>query len=218
MAESTSNIKRTSTTGRIVLSNAEYIHITPYVDSDNLGKQTYDIVDIVGDSLSFTPDDNTVNAKESEFSDQPVFENVILGKYQFAATCIDFQNDVMTQIYGWEADNNGNVYSPMGYKEKYALIEIGFRNTNVAVVAPKVKLNSKATIASLKTGTAEGAIAGTAYIGEINGKKTPLGFIKVERDETSGVPKTEYIVKTGSVTHTFKVGAGWQKDSTSVSS
>lgn len=217
MADSTSKIKRTST-GRIVLSNAEYIHITPYVDSDNLGKQTYDIVDIVGDSLSFTPDDNTINAKESEFSDQPVFENVILGKYQFAATCIDFQNDVMTQIYGWEADEEGNVYAPMGYKEKYALIEIGFRNTNVAVVAPKVRLNSKATIASLKTGTAEGAIAGTSYIGEINGKKTPLGFIKIERNETSGVPTTEYKAKVGKVTHTFKVGDGWQKDDTTASS
>lgn len=217
MADSTSKIKRTST-GRIVLSNAEYIHITPYVDSDNLGKQTYDIVDIVGDSLSFTPDDNTINAKESEFSDQPVFENVILGKYQFAATCIDFQNDVMTQIYGWEADEEGNVYAPMGYKEKYALIEIGFRNTNVAVVAPKVRLNSKATIASLKTGTAEGAIAGTSYIGEINGKKTPLGFIKIERDSTNGLPTTEYKAKVGNVTHTFKVGDGWQKDDTTASS
>lgn len=207
---STSNIKRTNT-GRVVLSHAEYIHITPYVSEDELGEQTYDVVDIVSDSLSFTPDENTTNAKESEFSDRPIFENVILGKYQLAATCIDFQNDVMSKIYGWELDG-GNVYAPSEYKDKYALVEIGFRNTNIVVVAPMVKLNSKITIGSLKTGTAEGSIAGAAYVGEVNGKATPLGFLKIERDVTSGNPTTEYTVKVGSVTHTFKAGDGWQHD------
>ena len=71
-------------TGRVVLANAEYIHVTPYVDEDTLGTQTYDIVDIVADTLSFTPDDNTINAKDGEFKDDALFENVILGKYQFA--------------------------------------------------------------------------------------------------------------------------------------
>ena len=94
-------------TGRIVLANAEYVHVTPYADEDTIGTKTYDIVDIVADTLSFTPDDNTINAKDSEFKDDALFENVILGKYQFAATCIDFQNAVMTAIYGWE-EEDGN--------------------------------------------------------------------------------------------------------------
>lgn len=208
MAGKTSTIKRTDT-GRVILANAEYIHVTPYDDENTLGGQTYDIVDIVGDSLSFTPDDNTVNTKESEFSDKPIFENVILGKYQFSANCIDFQNIVMQHIYGWETDKDGNVYAPVNYSEKYALIEVGFRNANIAVVAPCVKLNSKATIASLKTGAAEGNIAGTAYGGEVNGQKTPLGFLKVTRDGT-GVPTTTYTIKVGETTHNFKVGAGIQ--------
>ncbi|MGN0929350.1 MAG: hypothetical protein ACI4N3_01785, partial [Alphaproteobacteria bacterium] len=129
--------------GRVVLSNAEYIHITPYTDEDTIGNITYDVVNIVGDTLSFTPDDNTVNSKESEFKDDPLFESITLGKYQFAATCIDFQSSVMESIFGWEKDTAGNVFAPSGYKDNYALIEIGFRNENVVVVAPKVKMNTK---------------------------------------------------------------------------
>lgn len=193
-------------TGRVVLSNAEYVHVTPYVNEDTLGTTTYDIVDIVGDSLSFTPDDNTINAKESEFKDDPLFENVTLGKYQFAATCIDFQNIVMQHIYGWEADGD-NVYAPTGYKDKYALIEVGFRNEDIVVVAPKVKLNSKATIGSLKTGTGEGAMAGTAYTGVINSKKSPIAFLKAEKNE-EGVATATYTLKIGDTESTFTAGAG----------
>jgi hypothetical protein len=193
-------------TGRVVLSNAEYVHVTPYVNEDTLGTTTYDIVDIVGDSLSFTPDDNTINAKESEFKDDPLFENVTLGKYQFAATCIDFQNIVMQHIYGWEVDGD-NVYAPTGYKDKYALIEVGFRNEDVVVVAPKVKLNSKATIGSLKTGTGEGAMAGTAYTGVINSKKSPIAFLKAEKDE-EGVATATYTLTIGDKSSTFTAGAG----------
>lgn len=196
-------------TGRIVLANAEYVHVTPYVDEDTIGTTTYDIVDIVADTLSFTPDDNTVNSKDSEFKDEALFENVILGKYQFAATCVDFQNDVMQAIYGWEADEAGNVYAPAGYKEKYALIEVGFRNEDVVVVAPKVKLNSKATIGTLKTGTGEGAIAGTAYSGNINGKVRPLGILKANKSE-EGVPAASYTLAIGDKTSNFKVGGGVQ--------
>lgn len=160
-------------TGRIVLANAEYVHITPWTDEDTIGTDTIDVSNIVGDTLSFTPDDNTVNAKESEFKDDPLFENIVLGKYQFAATCIDFQNSVMEKIYGWKKDNKG-VYAPTGYKDLYATIEVGFRNEDVVVVAPKIKMNSKATIGTLKTGTGEGMLAGTAYSAAVNGNNTTI--------------------------------------------
>lgn len=176
-------MKRTDT-GRIVCSNAAYVHITPWENEDGFGASpvTYDVVDIVGDSLSFTPDDNTVNAKESEFKDDPLFENITLGKYQLAGTCIDFQNDVMKAIYGWEVDEGGNAYAPNGYKDRFATIEIGFRNEDVVLVAPKVKLNTKATFSTFKTGSSEGSLAGTAYsdalkVGNVT-KDTPLALLK----------------------------------------
>ena len=190
-------------TGRVILAQAEYVHVTPYTDEDTIGSTTYDIVSIVGDTLSFTPDDNTINAKESEFVDDPLFEGVTLGKYQFAATCIDFQNTIMTAIYGWESDSSNNVYAPNSYKDKYAVIEVGFKNEDVVVVAPKVKLNSKATLANLKTGTSEGALAGTAYTAEVNTVKSPLGFLKAGES-------TSYTIKIGDTTKTFNIGEGVQ--------
>ena len=194
--------------GRIVLSNAEYVHITPYTDEDTIGNVTYDVVNIVGDTLSFTPDDNTVNSKESEFKDDPLFENVILGKYQFAATCIDFQSAVMEAIFGWAKDSAGNVFAPTGYNDKYAVIEIGFRNENVVVVAPKVKMNSKATIGTLKTGTGEGALAGTAYSESLTPKaggarNTPIAFLVAKSEEVANT----YTIKGKSFTCGEGVGA-----------
>ena len=199
-------IKKTDT-GRVILANAEYVHVTPYEDEDTIGKTTYDIVDIVADTLAFTPDDNTINAKDAEFVDDALFENVMLGKYQFAATCIDFQNTVMQAIYGWEVDADGNAYAPSGYKDKYAVIEVGFRNEDVVVVAPKVKLNSKATIGTLKTGTGEGTIAGTAYSAKINDKVRPLGILAAKKGD-DGVATATYTVKIGEVTTNFNAGAG----------
>lgn len=199
-------MKRTDT-GRIICSNAAYVHITPWENEDGFGASpvTYDVVDIVGDSLSFTPDDNTVNAKESEFKDDPLFENITLGKYQLAGTCIDFQNDVMKAIYGWEVDENGNAYAPNGYKDRFATIEIGFRNEDVVLVAPKVKLNTKATFSTFKTGSSEGSLAGTAYsdalkVGNAT-KDTPLALLK----STESSPAA-YTIKTKN----FKAEAGIQ--------
>ena len=199
-------MKRTDT-GRIICSNAAYVHITPWENEDGFGASpvTYDVVDIVGDSLSFTPDDNTVNAKESEFKDDPLFENIALGKYQLAGTCIDFQNDVMKAIYGWYVDENGNAYAPNGYKDRFATIEIGFRNEDVVLVAPKVKLNTKATFSTFKTGSSEGSLAGTAYsdalkVGDET-QNTPLALLKSTESSAAA-----YTVKTKN----FKAEAGIQ--------
>lgn len=193
--------------GRIICSNAAYVHITPWENEDGFGASpvTYDVVDIVGDSLSFTPDDNTVNAKESEFKDDPLFENITLGKYQLAGTCIDFQNDVMKAIYGWEVDEQGNAYAPNGYKDRFATIEIGFRNEDVVLVAPKVKLNTKATFSTFKTGSSEGSLAGTAYsdalkVGDVT-RNTPLALLKSTESSAAA-----YTVKTKN----FKAEAGIQ--------
>lgn len=166
--------------GRIVLSNAAYFHVTPYTNEDTIGGTTYDIVNIVADTLSLTPDDNTVNAKEWEFGDTPLFENITLGKIQFAATCIDFQNEVLKAMFGWK-ELGGALVAPNSYKDLYAVAEIGFKNEDTVVVVPKLKLNSKAIISTLKTGTGEGNLAGTAYNAELGvgseTAETPMAFL-----------------------------------------
>jgi hypothetical protein len=171
--------------GRIVASQAEYLNITPYVNEDELGTTTYGLPNIVGDSLSFSPEENTTNAVESEFKDDPLFENTILGKYTFNADNIDFSAKLLAPIMGWEADGD-DVYAPSAYKDIYALVEIGFRNEDMVLVAPKVKLNSRAIFESMKTGTGTVNLAGTAYSADITkGGKTrfkPLCMLKSTAD------------------------------------
>lgn len=179
--------------GRVVLSNAAYFHVTPYVKEDEIGTTTYDIVNIVADTLSLTPDDNSSNAKEWEFGDTPLFENITLGKIQFAATCIDFQNEVLKTMFGWK-EVGGALVAPNAYKDLYVVVEIGFKNEDTVVVVPKLKLNSKAVISTLKTGTGEGNLAGTAYnavlgVGE-ESAETPMAFVAGEVSSYTVLGKT----------------------------
>lgn len=191
--------------GKLIFSNAAYLRVTPYESEDKIGTKTYDLVSIVGDTLSFTPDDNTINSKEWEFGDTPLVETVTLGKIQFAATCVDFQNEILKNIFGWiEGDKSKAIYAPNAYKDIYALVEVGFTNEDVVLVVPKLKLNSKAVVSTLKTGTGEGQLAGTAYAAKIaagqdtDATETPMGIIP----ETAAT----YKVTVGSGTATVTMG------------
>lgn len=225
-------------TGVINLSNAIGMLLIPYVDNNGVltpGDDIYDITEIVADTVSITPDDNEVNTTDAEFRDTPLFENVTLGKVQFAATCTDFQNEMMKAIFGWtehteyqsvsvsgfttkddyvgyyilvstvytlvtEANKStlsitpgtteaykavSSVLAPLNYQDLWCAIVVKFSNR--FVLMPKVKMNSKAVLATLKTGYGEGQLAGTAYAGYVaftnstataaNTKQTTWGFI-----------------------------------------
>lgn len=198
-------------TGRIFLSNAEYIHITPWENEDTIGRYTFDVSSIVGDTLSFTPDDNTTEEIASEFKDDPLIENVTLGKYQFGADCIDFQNKIMSGIFKWDVGTSGALYAPQGYKDAYATVEVGFRNENVVVIAPKIRLNAKATLASMKTNTGTGNIAGTAYSATIaynnDVTKGDSPLLIAPTGKTSG-QKDTYTIQVGKEKVGFTVGEG----------
>lgn len=194
--------------GRIVFSNAKHMYCIPYINEDTIGSDVYDLVNIVGDTVSITPDDNTVNSKDSEFKDEPLFENVVLGKVQFAATCIDFQNAVMKHIFGWnEEETTGIVSMPTSYKDLHMAIILTFGEGIPEVVLPKVKMNSKAVIATLKTGSGEGNLAGTAYAATIAGTKngttktveTSFCFVPSDVDYSVGSPAAPVVVTKAAV-------------------
>jgi hypothetical protein len=198
-------ITKSNASGQIVLSNADYMIVTPYKNDSEIGDTSYDIVDIVADTLSFTPDDNTVNTKEWEFGDSPLVENITLGKIQFAATCVNFNNTVMEKLFGW-TNTSGNMYAPSAYKDLFVTLEVGFKNENVAVVVPKLKLNSKAVISTLKTGTGECQLAGTAYEAILNDQKTPMALIARTLGTDGQITEATYTVTIGEKETTFKTG------------
>lgn len=150
-------------TGKRVFANLAYLYFTPWTDETTLGTTTYDLVNIVGDTTTNEQDDNEVNELPHEFSNEPLYENINLGKKNFSTECIDFQSDVLKELFGWETDETGNSFAPLQYKDLYCKIEMGFNSTEDIIVLPKVKLNSKAVISSLKTDASRATISGTCY-------------------------------------------------------
>lgn len=148
---------------RRVFTNLKAILFTPWTDETTLGTTTYDLVNIVGDSSSVEQADNNVNAIEHEFSSEPLYENITLGAKTFTTDCIDFQNDVLKNLFGWDVAEGGDAFAPITYKDLFCKIEMQFNSTEDIVVLPKVKLNSKVILSTMKTNVSKGTITGTCY-------------------------------------------------------
>lgn len=149
--------------GRRVFANLKALHFTPWTDESTLGDTTYDLVNIVGDTTSLEQAENEVTALEHEFSNEPLYEVVNLGDKTFTTECIDFQNDVLAALFGWEEGVDGDAFAPIVYKDLYCKIEMQFNSTDSVIVLPKVKLNSRAIISTMKTDASRGNITGTCY-------------------------------------------------------
>lgn len=181
--------------GRRVFSNLKAIIFTPWTDESTIGEDSYDLVNIVGDTTSSEQDENEVNEIAHEFSNEPLYENINLGKKNFATECIDFQNDVLKQLFGWETDEAGNAMAPITYKPLYCKVEMQFNSTEDIIVLPKVKLNSRAVIASMKTDAAKGNITGTCYSAFVKAgtltKETDMAIIASANKDSYEVSATE---------------------------
>lgn len=164
--------------GRRVFANLKYLYFTPWTDESTVGTTTYDLVNIVGDTTNVEQAENEINALEHEFSSEPLYENVTLGEKTFATECIDFQDTVLKELFGWTSDEAGNSYAPIVYEDLYCQIEMGFNSTEDVIVLPKVKLNSRAVIASMKTDASRGNITGTCYSAFVNNNETDMAVIK----------------------------------------
>ena len=186
--------KKVIDAGRRVFANLKALIFTPWTDENTLGDTSYDLVNIVGDTTSVEQADNNVNALEHEFSSEPLYENVQLGDKTFTTECIDFQNDVLKQLMGWEAAEDGTAFAPIQYKDLYCKIEMQFNSTEDIVVLPKVKMNSKSILSSMKTDASRNTLSGTCYYafvksGEIE-NETDYAVIPKANVATYGVSAT----------------------------
>lgn len=177
------------TTGKVVLTNLKYMKVIPYTDDsgDTLGTKSFTFDTLLADSVSVQQDDNTVNSRDSETKDEPALENTILGKYQVAATSLDVQDKILEAMMSWVVGTTDTTvsYAPTSYKPKWCMIIFAFNSTDKCFVAPKVKLNSKIVVASLKTSSGEVQIAGTAYAGKLTidstTVETPLASVSDDK-------------------------------------
>lgn len=193
---------------RRVFSNLSKALFTPWIISDSdgttvetLGTKVYDLVDIVADTTSVEQADNEINTIDHEFTSAPLFENVNLGEKTFTTECVDFQNIVLKELFGWEISTSGDAFAPVGYKDLYCKVELRFNSTDDILVLPKVKLNSRAVIASMKTDVSRANITGSCYPAYVTaGSTTKLTDMAVI---TAGNAETYEVKASGTETASF---------------
>lgn len=157
MAEPTA----TDTTA-IKLGGVTKIILTPF-EGTKKGSTAYSLDNVIADSTAITQEEATVNTIDCETRDEPIFENINLGKYSIAFDSGDIQEIVLKNCLGFVKDNtNGNLYAPSVYTERWAEIELVFGEQG-SLVCPKVKLKGSIDASSLKTNMVKGAIGGACY-------------------------------------------------------
>lgn len=137
----------------------------PWTSASVLGTNGYDIHDIVGDTVSLTQDDADRTEIPHEFSDDPLDENVSLGNKNLTMQCLDFQNIIMKNLFGYNTDTPGFAAAPAQYKDLYCCVILQFEGKSV--VMPRVKMDSKTTLENMRTDIARGELSGVLYTTDV---------------------------------------------------
>ena len=165
-------VTETDTTA-IKLGGVSQIILTPYTDGSK-GSTSYSLDNIVADTTSITQEEPTTNTVDCETRDEPIFENITLGRYTFSAESGDIQDIVLTNCFGFVKGASGSLYAPSTYKEIWAEIEVVFGDKG-SLVCPKVKMSGNIDASSLKTGMVRGVISGSCYSVAINTEASGAG-------------------------------------------
>lgn len=162
-------VTKTSAT-KLTVYNPKFIYITPF-DGNAKGTTTYSVEDIIRDSTTISQDDAEENAVENELKAEPIINNITVGSFTFETNVGDLQKDLLKALVGYEIGTTDTniAYAPSGYVEVYAEIAMVFETGGkyVALIMPKVQLNSKVTIESMSSSVGYIAINGTGYSMEV---------------------------------------------------
>lgn len=160
----------------IKLGGVTQIILTPYTGS-TAGSTSYSLDNIVADTTSITQEEPTTNTVDCETRDEPIFENITLGRYTFSAESGDIQDIVLTNCFGFTKGASGSLYAPSTYKEIWAEIEVVFGDKG-SLVCPRVKMSGNIDASSLKTGMVRGVISGSCYSTIIVTESTGAGSME----------------------------------------
>jgi hypothetical protein len=170
---------------RRVFSNLAYVRATVWTsEGSGPNGDTYDITEVVADTTTVEQAENESNALDHEFSSTPLYENIKLGEKTIALESIDLQNVVLKGLFGWKEITGGTdgktvigMAAPVSYEALYATIELGFTTGDDIIILPKVLLNSRAVIASMKTDASRANINGTCYTAWVDGVETDMAIL-----------------------------------------
>lgn len=145
----------------VFLHKASHLYYTPWV-AGGPGETTYDIVEILADTVSIEQGDPTTETVDWEFGDSPLMSSSTKGERTVTAACIDMSFDIMKNVFGWSVDANNIMASEGATGESYATMVLTFHGPAPMIVLPKVSMNAKTTIGTLKTSTGQAELTGTA--------------------------------------------------------
>jgi len=173
--------------GQVRFQDPIAVVFIPWADGV-IGSDGYDIHDIVGDTFALTQDDANRTEIPWEFGDDPLDENISLGNRNVTMQCLDYQNAIMKNLFGWDTDTEGFAAAPTQYNELVCTIILQFDGKSV--VMPKVKMDSKTALENLRTDIARGELRGVLYstpvtMGEAE-KETGLFFMVDGKSFTIG--------------------------------
>ena len=179
-------------TGKVFFQNLDYLKLIPYAEGgDALGETAFSFDSLLADSVSLQQDDPTTSQRDCETKDEPVLSSTVLGSYQFTATSLDMQPKIMENFMGWVKGGSSDTdvyYAPSSYQPLYCLAVLKFNGTDKCLVLPKIKLNSKFILASLKTSSGQIDLAGTAVSGKLtigsSSIETTLAMVPFEKLST----------------------------------
>lgn len=165
----------------LILGGVERIIFTPWEKDEETGvwskgDEGFALDDVVADTTAITQDEAETNAIDCETRDEPIYENVTLGSYNFTCESANIDADILKGCLGFTVTGEGKnlkAYAPASYQENWAEIEVQFVN-GASLVLPKVKLSSNIDASSLKTGIVRGIISGTAYTTTVDDVETPF--------------------------------------------
>ena len=191
----------------LILGGVERIVFVPYVDGVK-GATGFALDDVVADTTAISQDEAETNAIDCETRDEPIYENVTLGSYNFTCESANIDKDVLEHALGFTVKGEGSTlkaYAPSSYREKWAEVEVQFQNGS-SLVLPKIKLSSNIDASSLKTGIVRGIIGGTAYSTVVDGVETPFYVSGTHVNTVGGEASAEYYYKADSTAPTVSIG------------
>lgn len=202
----------------LILGGVERIVFVPYVDGAK-GATGFALDDVVADTTAISQDEAETNAIDCETRDEPIYENVTLGSYNFTCESANIDKDVLEHALGFTVKGEGSTlkaYAPSSYRERWAEVEVQFQNGS-SLVLPKIKLSSNIDASSLKTGIVRGIIGGTAYSAIVDGVETPFYVSGSHVNTVGGEASATYYYKADSTVPSVSIGdeattlSGWAK-------
>lgn len=142
---------------------------TIYNSGDTDGTPTgdaYILESVIRDTTEGSQEDNDTTDIECETSDSPIYTVVKKGAFKISAEIADTQTPLLVALCDFVEDSTtGRVYSKGNYRAIYAKIDIVFEDESgnlIAMVYPKVQLNTKLMLESLNSNINRIQLAGTA--------------------------------------------------------